>query len=516
MPAVHKAVLTNVKRLKSKYADQVDQVFKAIDRLIEADKKRGLNTELIDLSNPAAMNELGGNPITSVGSGPQAKQAIDAAYHRLTPDYLLILGASDVVCHQSLKNPMPDSDPDVPSDLPYACDTPYSRDITNFLAPTRVVGRLPDLVGATDPTYLIEVLEIAAKYERRPRDEYLKHLGISAKVWKNSTALSLQKIFGSSAILNTSPSDGPHWTAAQLARRTHFINCHGSPADTNFYGEPGNMPIAHTSAHVRGKLSPGTVASVECCYGAELFDPQLAGGTPGICNEYLGSGAYGFFGSTNIAYGPAAGNSAADIITQDFLRHMLSGASLGRAVLQARQDYVLKNSVMNYVDLKTLAQFHLLGDPAIHGVTASDPKKAVAKGASLAAKVTTLVARATDRRIRREALLKNGLAIGRASNYVKQVATLSKKSGAKIDARLRAALGEIDEFLGHATSKVTTASLAPLAKANSVLPKLSMPSRIHVAVGKRTIKGMDAPQFVVAIIRETGGEAGEPLTLFSR
>lgn len=57
----------------------------------------------------------------------------------------MLLGAPDVVPHQSLINPLhsPD-DPDerVDSDLPYACDSGYSIDIDNFLGPTRVVGRL--------------------------------------------------------------------------------------------------------------------------------------------------------------------------------------------------------------------------------------------------------------------------------------------------------------------------------------------------------------------------------------
>ena len=51
---------------------------------------------------------------------------------------------------------------------------------------------------------------------------------------------------------------------------------------------------------------------------------------------YLLDGAAGFFGSTTTAYGPPSGNGQADIIMQDFLKHVLSGASLGRAALQAR------------------------------------------------------------------------------------------------------------------------------------------------------------------------------------
>ena len=48
---------------------------------------------------------------------------------------------------------------------------------------------------------------------------------------------------------------------------------------------------------------------------------------------------------------------------------MLAGASLGRALLTARQRYVAAQPAMTPVDLKTLAQFSLLGDPSIHLVT---------------------------------------------------------------------------------------------------------------------------------------------------
>ena len=46
----------------------------------------------------------------------------------------------------------PPDDDDNPAwgDLPYACDAPYSRDPARFVGPTRVVGRLPDLVGANE------------------------------------------------------------------------------------------------------------------------------------------------------------------------------------------------------------------------------------------------------------------------------------------------------------------------------------------------------------------------------
>jgi len=76
----------------------------------------------------------------------------------------------------------------------------------------------------------------------------------------------------------------------------------------------------------------------------------------------------GFFGSTTIAYGPSEGNGNADLICQYFLQRVLAGASLGRAALEARQKFAGEHTHLDPFDLKTLAQFYLLGDPSLQPV----------------------------------------------------------------------------------------------------------------------------------------------------
>jgi hypothetical protein len=84
--------------------------------------------------------------------------------------------------------------------------------------------------------------------------------------------------------------------------------------------------------------------------------------------SYLQDGASGFFGSTTIAYGPSEGNGSADLICQYFLQQVLAGASLGRAALEARLKFGGGKTHLDPYDLKTLAQFYLLGDPSLHPV----------------------------------------------------------------------------------------------------------------------------------------------------
>ena len=94
------------------------------------------------------------------------------------------------------------------------------------------------------------------------------------------------------------------------------------------------------------------MAAVECCYGAELYDSVTLSLPMPICQRYLIQGAYGYFGSSTIAYGPEEGNGAADLITQYFLLAMLDGASLGRAALWPGSDLFsrLRSSIRGFED----------------------------------------------------------------------------------------------------------------------------------------------------------------------
>jgi hypothetical protein len=379
MAKIDKLIVTNVQALRGKYRTRgLAEIGAAVDAMIAADAARGLATRLIDLSSRSQMRAVRAKAVLDPDVRKANKDAIDAAYRALMPDYLVILGSVDVVPHQSLLNPLYSTDPDgdndfsVGSDLPYACEAPYSRNIRDFRGPTRVVGRLPDVTGAKDPRFLVRLLGTATHYQTRPRQADDPYFGLSARVWRASTALSLRTMFGSDSAMHQSPTEGPRWSAAQLRGKIHFINCHGAPAEPEFYGQrtsnSNDFPVAHDTKHVQGRIRNGTVAAAECCYGAELYDPSDAEGRYGICYAYLDSGAYGFFGSSTIAYGPSSGNGFADLLCRYFIEGVLRGASLGRAVLEARHTYLLGMSSLQPEDLKTIAQFNLLGDPSIHPI----------------------------------------------------------------------------------------------------------------------------------------------------
>lgn len=371
--AIDKAIVTNAAALTAKYGKAgYAKVGAALRQLVAADAKRGLTSRVIALDSKADMAAYGA-PAGSATDARAAKKAIDAIYAKEKPGYILILGASDVVPLVPLKNPVyspkPDEDDDktVPSDLPYACGAAYSTDINRFVGPTRVVGRLPDIVGANSPQYLLKLIASATHYKTLTPADYQKFFGLTAQVWEASTSLSLSNLFGNSAGMNNAPPSGPKWTKNQLAPRVHFINCHGAHRDIAYYGQKGgDYPTAHSADLLQDKIAPGTVLAAECCYGAELYDPAKTAGQAGIAYTYLGEGAYGVFGSTTIAYGPSSGNGSADLICQYFIKAVMNGASLGRAALEARHQFAGQYSHLSPTDLKTLAQFYLLGDPSIH------------------------------------------------------------------------------------------------------------------------------------------------------
>src|SRR6187401_2673138 len=169
-----KIIVTNFSALKAKYKTAgVAKIKTACNQLIAADKKRGLATRIINIDDAQAMKKVGGTAVANAKDPGQNKRAIDAVYKKLKPDYILILGSVDVIPHQDMKNPVPDDgDTHAFGDLPYACEKTYSRKPEDFVGPTRVVGRLPDLVGDSDPKYLIGLLKTAATFKTRSFADY--------------------------------------------------------------------------------------------------------------------------------------------------------------------------------------------------------------------------------------------------------------------------------------------------------------------------------------------------------
>ncbi len=374
-----KLIISNRTALQFKYKKAFSSIKAELDRLVKFDKSRGLTSVICYVDEASTMKKVDGHFVNDPKDAKAVKRAIDELYRSYQPDYLLIFGASDIVPLVHLSNqlydpPEGDDDERVESDLPYCCDKPYSQDPGKFFSPTRVLGRLPDVVGIADPSIFQKLVSNIVKYKPGSAKDFGNYFGLSVWDWRVSTEMSLQNISGDNKALHTSPVNGPKFTKDQLKPKLHFINCHGGLNDTSLYGQKGKntYPVALTTGALKGKITYGSVVAAECCYGGQLFQPGSINELP-FCNTYLVEGALAFVGSTSTAYGPPDDQGLADLITQYFLLNVLEGASTGRAFLQAQQKFLeVSRPHIDPYEVKTISEFCLLGDPSL--VLVHNPK----------------------------------------------------------------------------------------------------------------------------------------------
>ena len=353
-----KIILTSKVNLMVKYGTQFNGLEKLFTQLIQSDQKKGIDTQLIYLDDKINSR-----------SEKDYKDAIDELYAAHTPDYLVIFGAQDVIPFQNLINPLysPETDNDefIPSDLPYASESAYSTDCNSFTNPTRVMGRIPDLPGKGDLGYVKIVINNIIKSKPASSKYPIDYFAITASVWEKSTEQSINNIFGNiKMLLSSPPAKGKHSTE-QLRPIFHFFNCHGALNDTNYYGQKASSyPVALSADDLNHKITFGTVIAAECCFGAQLLEKEEFGIS--IASNYLLNNALSFMGSSTIAYGPADGQGLADLICQYYLINVNQGSSAGRALLEARQRFLTESAPdLDPYELKTIAQFYILGDPSI-------------------------------------------------------------------------------------------------------------------------------------------------------
>ena len=513
-----KVIISNNGALIAKYGVQgFAAINAAIQGMITADAAKGITTQYIPLDDAGTMNALGGVAVSNPADQQAVKAAIDAIYVGADkPDYLMILGSVDVVPHQELVNPVfdrahPQADPDrlVPSDLPYACDVPFSSAADDFIGPSRVVGRLPDLTGGTNAADFVRIIQNATDSTPIPAGG-IGALGITAQAWQVSTDLSLQALFGPGVTAMPSPVKGPQWPTPLLNSQIHFINCHGALDHPQFHGEPNNYPVAHDAVWITNRITPGTIAAVECCYGAQLYDPAAAAGQMSVGNTYMSGGAAAYLGSTTIAYGPAASMAYADLICRFFIEGLLAGKSSGDALLNARLRYVQASMPTDPVDLKTLAQFLLLGDPSLHPVVPAQPQPGAAVPHAMATATATASASASAvdqspdaRKARRQASKVEATEI-ETSHPVSDTAIAVP---ADVQPKMQEYIDRAGLKSFSMTSFATTLGRGGLARAKGFGAQPQNPLRVHLAIGERTDVNRDQrinyPVAIVAV--EDGG-----------
>lgn len=391
-----KLIVTHRGRLVKKYGTAgADTIDAAVAALAAADTARGLETHYVHLDVAGEVQPFGATPVSSTPAASRCKKAIDTIFPSLTPDYLVLLGSDDVMPHFRVPNPVllrpgGDGDEKVPTDNPYATSLrfdPSSR--ASYLIPDRVIGRIPDVPGATDASVLLHCLDAATTASPMNASAFTLDLLISCDFWKTSASACVTALGRNQADLFLS---GPtlHNTPAFANRhqaRLQMIRCHGAPLDPRFYGEDSfDTPEVLSAGALTGRTQGGTVVGAACCYGASVYDPEDLGalrpGVPSIPTVYLDQRAAGFVGSTCITYLESTNLTAADWIVTRFLQNAMAGDSLGRALLNAKQQFAtdIRGAGKNFqlTEEKALLQFLLLGDPSVRAILPSDMLHAAA------------------------------------------------------------------------------------------------------------------------------------------
>lgn len=526
---VEKAIVTNLSALRRKYGRRYPEVRAALAALVAADARRGLSSKVIPIDSASGMARLGARAVAGARDRRGAKAAVDAIDAVLEPAYIVLVGGPDVVPMQLLENPVgievygPAGDDDglLPSDLPYACDAPFGRRIADFAGPGRVVGRLPDVPGAKDPDVLLRVLRHAARARPAPRARYERWFAVSAQPWLQASRDLLAGVYGRirAGELHLSPGKSKRaWARGQLAGAMHYVNCHGGPFDPTFEGELETVPFpretALSSAQLAGKVPRGAILVAECCYGAHLYDPHdrrvdpAARGRLGIALEYLRQGAHAVLASTTTAYGGETACDNADLLCRDFMRRVLAGASLGRAMLEARQALLSSEARMHPLALKTLAQFVLLGDPSIHPVR----HEVRPARRNLRDPFTPREAAQLTQRLRRRNLRNTGLVLAATFPRLTEGRPMSRLSAHRLAGRIARALGYDDRKSIDQACRIFDLSAEALGP-RAHIRRTDIRGARQVAVGMRRTIG-DGYRAVIWEI--SGRRWGAPRVLVSR
>jgi Peptidase family C25 len=418
MPSIKLSVTIRAALVRKYGATALGKIDSAIAAWIAADQSRGFTNRYVALDDAAAMTALGASAIKGKVTAFKVKRAIDVLVRKLAPDYLVLLGGDDVLPHFVVPNPSfssdpnGDDDPTVLTDNPYASSRAYKGGtLKSYLVPDRVVGRIPDLPaidGQGDPAAMLAALKTATRWKPKAKTFYGSAYATCCDTWKNAGEATMRYLELPVPDLLISPPavEGATTARSRLARKVHMTKCHGVEIDAHFYGQKGSSyPEILFSGTLKGRVRAGTLAAAMCCYGARVYSPADRAANPSgalpVPIAYLQAGAVGFLGATKIAWVGSEIMMCADWIVGSYLKKALAGASLGRAALEAKQDYLqyLLNQGINQdtADEKTMIEFVLLGDPSIHPVK-STAAPAALKQPAVAARNAAL---RTERRVAR-------------------------------------------------------------------------------------------------------------------
>ncbi len=372
-----KLIITNKSAINAKYGIQSEIVLAKILKLVEIELAKGMSTMLVYLDE---IDKIGLPKVTNKDDCKQNKDAIDALFNHYKPEAVVLLGSDDIVPFQRLNDPLPSATMPEPvySDLPYACDTPYSMEISSYILPVRRVTRLPDVNGPLTQYGLeafIKTLYYAGSWASSNYNLYEDWWNVCTT--QRTVAMYATRDYfkkhGVNFNIFQSPPYGPKWDEGIYAKMVHHHILHGCKGRNILYGESNTNPTTYPEA-VKGellyeKVRQGMVLLERACYGAQLYNPRSLENMP-LANIYLSSGAASMIGSTVTTYSRSTDMHYSDYIVSMFMEEILNGNDISSALLAARHNLRLKFSteINNPVFQKIFAEYVVYGNSDVRPV----------------------------------------------------------------------------------------------------------------------------------------------------
>ena len=363
-------ILTNTKGLKNP-----DRFKASLRDYMRYKFDNGIDYYVLDLNNQV-IDDIDTNDIFDI-----VWDILFEVYMELTPNYLMIVGDSTVVPCAEWENMGDPYEATVPSDLAYiALDetSPWDGMEYNFDDITQV-GRIPAKIE-NDFQEAIDYFDCVKRF--KPYSS-VDAFGCSALVWERTSRVEFEHL---NPLLLTSPeyTSSKEWARAGLKLLGKLdpkynllcFNLHGSDDSHEWYGQEGDD---YPEAFEKNLLpsNNGYVLCTEACYGARHTY------TDSMVVNALRNGCMAFVGSSRIAYGMANGSlSCADIVAQTFTMNVMNGFTVGRSFQDCLK--MLSLHEMDEIEIKTLAEFSLYGDPSLRLIekNAHSMKKGKKSGAS--------------------------------------------------------------------------------------------------------------------------------------
>jgi limonene-1,2-epoxide hydrolase len=207
------------------------------------------------------------------------------------------------------------------------------------------------------------------------------------------------------------------------------------------------------------------------------------------------------------------------LICQYFLQQVLAGASLGRAALEARQQFARSSPELDPTDIKTIAQFNLLGDPSIQPVKAPAPPEAVKLLKGIRAFRGGMDLVSLERHARRRQLIGTGIQLIQTQAVASK--RLSERVEPSIDLKMRALAAangikspELISFSVERPALSMTTGMKGRFKA--LVEDMPAPNAFHVAIGKIKTDHPKIINLALLVAKEQDGQLVSVRKLLSR